>query len=109
MTRPTHHTQAPRAAFPQVSTLACYRNVSAHQLRGMAIEPDRQGEGIGAHLLAAGIERCAAAGSELVWAHARSTALDFYVRHGFTVSGDEYIEPATGLAHVDVVRAVGPT
>jgi [ribosomal protein S5]-alanine N-acetyltransferase len=84
-------------------------DVSAHQLRGMAIEPDRQGEGIGAHLLAAGIERCVAAGSELVWAHARSTALDFYLRHGFAVSGEEYTEAATGLAHVDVVRPLRST
>ena len=78
----------------------------AHQLRGMAIDPELQGGGLGSQLLGAGISACAERGSELVWAHARSTALTFYERHGFSVCGDEYVDPATGLPHVDVVRPV---
>jgi predicted GNAT family N-acyltransferase len=79
----------------------------AHQLRGMATAPDVQRAGLGSELLAAGITACGDRGSEIVWAHARSTALAFYERHGFTVCGDEYVEGATGLAHVDVVRSIG--
>ena len=79
---------------------------SAHQLRGMAIEPALQGSGIGSRLLAAGIERCASAGSALVWDRARTSALDFYLRHGFEIDGDEYVDPTTGLPHVDVFRTI---
>lgn len=82
--------------------------VPAHQLRGMAIEPGLQGQGIGTLLLAAGIDRCAALGDGVVWAHARSTALDFYLRRGFTTYGDEYVDPTTGLAHIDVRFDVAP-
>ena len=78
----------------------------AHQLRGMAIEPALQGSGVGSLLLAAGLAACAERGSEVVWAHARSTALAFYEGHGFVVYGEDYAEAATGLAHVDVVRTL---
>jgi predicted GNAT family N-acyltransferase len=80
---------------------------SAHQLRGMAIEPALQGSGIGSRLLLAGLDACRGRGSDVVWAHARSTALAFYAQHGFAVCGDEYVEEATGLPHVDVVTTLG--
>ncbi len=83
-------------------------DLSAHQLRGMAIGPALQGTGIGSRLLAAGIDRCASAGSALVWARARTSALEFYVRHGFELDGDEYVDPTTGLPHIDVFRATQP-
>jgi predicted GNAT family N-acyltransferase len=78
----------------------------AHQLRGMAIEPELQGTGVGSKLLLAGLTACAELGSREVWAHARSTALAFYERYDFVVCGEEYIEDATGLAHVDVVKVL---
>ena len=78
----------------------------AHQLRGMATAPGLQGGGLGSELLEAGISACGERGSAIVWAHARSTALAFYERHGFAVCGDEHIDPATGLPHIDVRRAV---
>ena len=74
------------------------------QLRGMATAPDHRGTGISAALLAAGIDRVAAAGFELVWAHARVAALSFYVRHGFSPIGDEYVDSTTGLLHRDILR-----
>jgi predicted GNAT family N-acyltransferase len=85
-------------------------DVPAHQLRGMATAPELQGGGLGSRLLAAGVSACRDRGSELVWAHARSTALAFYERHGFTVCGDEYVDPTTGLPHIDVsVQVVSDT
>lgn len=74
------------------------------QLRGMATSPERRGTGISADLLAAGIDRCRTSGVELVWARARVAALSFYVRHGFESIGDEYTDPTTGLAHIDILR-----
>jgi phosphoribosylformimino-5-aminoimidazole carboxamide ribotide isomerase len=69
------------------------------QLRGMAVEPSRQGEGLATGLLEAAYERLRALGVEQLWAHARDTALSFYTRAGFTVVGEGFVTPDTGLAH----------
>jgi len=74
------------------------------QLRGMAVDPAVQGRGAGTVLLAAGLERAVAAGTDVVWANARDTALAFYARHGFSVVGDGFVDAATGLAHHRIRR-----
>jgi hypothetical protein len=78
----------------------------AFQVRGMATVDSRRGEGLGARLLGAGIERCRSAGATLVWARARDTALPFYVRHGFASVGSGYFDLTTGLPHHDVIREI---
>ena len=69
------------------------------QLRGMAVEPSRQGEGLATGLLEGAYERLRGLGVGLLWAHARDTALSFYTRAGFTVVGDGFVTPDTGLPH----------
>lgn len=69
------------------------------QLRGMVTNPAVQGSGLGSMLLRAGVERARAAGTAVVWANARSSAVDFYVAHGFSVEGPEFATADTGLAH----------
>jgi GNAT superfamily N-acetyltransferase len=71
----------------------------AWQLRGMAVEPARQGHGLGAALLDAALEHLRAVGAEVLWANARDSALGFYVGHGMTVEGDGFVQPDTGLPH----------
>jgi len=73
------------------------------QLRGMASEPALQGQGIGAALLRAGLDRAHQRGATRVWARARCTAVPFYVANGFEVVGDEFIDGTTGLPHRIVV------
>ena len=73
------------------------------QLRGMASEPALQGQGLGAALLRAGLDRAHDQGTARVWARARSTALAFYVANGFDVVGDEFVDGTTGLPHRIVV------
>jgi GNAT superfamily N-acetyltransferase len=77
---------------------------AAIQLRGMATAHAAQGTGIGALLLNAGCARYGAAGERLVWARARDAALSFYVRNGFEIEGDGFIDHATQLPHHLVVR-----
>ena len=69
------------------------------QLRGMATVPELAGTGLGSRLVAAGVERCRARGDAAVWANARVTAIGFYERAGFTVSGPTFETPDTGLPH----------
>ena len=76
----------------------------AVQLRGMATARHLQGSGLGGLLLRAGCERSAASGAQLVWARARDAALAFYLRHGFEVEREGFIDEATQLPHHLVVR-----
>ena len=85
------------------------------RLRGMAVEPGRQGTGLGALLLDAVVARTRALGAEVLWAAGRDSALGFYQRHGWVVVGEGY--PAADdlphhtvvldLASVEVERGVG--
>ena len=79
---------------------------SSYQLRGMATAIDWQSRGLGARLIADGLERLETRGATHVWANARDAALDFYRRRGFGVEGDGFIEPVTALPHHVVVRPV---
>ncbi len=75
----------------------------ATQLRGMAVNPDRQGRGVGRLLLTVAIERIRANGSNVLWANARDSALDFYQAVGMTVVGEGFFTADTGLPHHVVV------
>jgi N-acetylglutamate synthase-like GNAT family acetyltransferase len=72
------------------------RGERAWQLRGMAVEPDVQGQGAGRAVLAAGIERLRSAGAQRLWANGRDTALGFYQRMGFQVGEAVVLH---GMAH----------
>lgn len=80
--------------------------VPAVQLRGMATANGLQGRGIGGTLVEAGCARAATTDAELVWARARDAALAFYMRHGFVVRGDGFVDDVTGLPHHLVVRPI---
>jgi predicted GNAT family N-acyltransferase len=76
----------------------------AVQLRGMAVNGDARGQGLGAALVAAGIERARARGARVAWANARDTALRFYNANGFATVGDGFVTSDTRLPHHRVVR-----
>ncbi len=79
------------------------------RLRGMAVEPQRQGTGMGAVLLDAVVARVHDLGGQAVWAAARDDALGFYLRQGWAVEGRGYLA-AGGLPHHTVVLdLVAPT
>jgi GNAT superfamily N-acetyltransferase len=98
-----------RGAIVAVSTWAprpCPADpgVPGVQLRGMATARHRQGSGIGGLLVESGVRRAFDDGAEVVWARARDAALAFYVRHGFEVVGDGFVDEATQLPHHLIVR-----
>jgi GNAT superfamily N-acetyltransferase len=68
-------------------------------LRGMAVEPDLQGTGIGRQVLDEAIGRARREGFELLWAKARDSAVGFYERLGLRTVGDGFATPETGLPH----------
>lgn len=66
------------------------------RLRGMASEPALRGRGYGALALAAALDHAREHGARRVWCNARTGALGFYVKHGFTVVGEEFELPDAG-------------
>src|SRR3954447_7612081 len=71
----------------------------AWRLRGMAGDPSRPGSGAGAQVLSRAGAAAREAGAPLIWANARTTALGFYLRHGWQVAGEEFLASDTGLPH----------
>jgi GNAT superfamily N-acetyltransferase len=69
----------------------------------MAVEPGRQGSGVGARVLAEAVAAARAAAAPLMWANGRSSALGFYQRHGWRVAGAEFTASDTGLPHHPIV------
>ena len=70
--------------------------VPAIQLRGMAVEPDVRGSGIGRQLIHACVEFTRDNGVGLLWCNARVTAVGFYRKLGFEIVGPEFEIPDVG-------------
>lgn len=78
-------------------------DVPAWRLRGMATDPARRSEGVGALVLAALVEHCRDNGGGELWCNARTPARQFYARAGFTEVGEEWVDPEIG-PHVRMRR-----
>ncbi len=66
------------------------------RLRGMAVDPDHQGIGVGTALLARVRDFVDRSGGGLIWCNARVSAQDFYVAAGFVSIGEPWDEPGIG-------------
>lgn len=73
--------------------------VPAQRFRFMAVEPSEQGGGAGKALMAEVIQRARSCGDRLLWANGRDTALDFYIRLGFSVVGKGFTDTVSRLPH----------
>jgi GNAT superfamily N-acetyltransferase len=76
----------------------------AWQLRGMAVDPAYQGQGIGRLVLDAAIELVTATGAPLIWANGRVSAVSFYQQAGWQAVGEVFEYGPAKLAHLVVVR-----
>jgi len=70
----------------------------------MAVEPDRQGTGLGTRLVRALEAEVARQGFREITLHARDTAVGFYARLGYEPYGEPYFE--VGIPHQDMRRVV---
>ena len=95
----THHFGIVDGDGPPVGILSYFSRPSpyskaevAWQLRGMAVDPQRQGEGLGAELLLESMVqiRAESPASKLVWCNARLVAVEFYRRRGFVGRGEAF-------------------
>lgn len=82
-----------------------FANVDSYQLRGMATKSSCRGLGIG-NLLLASAESCAkTSGAKVIWANARSSAIGFYIKHGYNVVSDEFFIDGIG-PHFVVMKSL---
>lgn len=68
----------------------------------MAVEPGRQGRGLGARMVRTLEGEVARRGMHEVSLHARETAIGFYARLGYAVEGEKYLE--NGIPHQTMRR-----
>ena len=68
----------------------------------MAVSKSLRGQGIGSLVLGTLLEEARRQGHTRLVLHAQVTARAFYVRHGFIVEGDDFME--AGMAHVRMVH-----
>ena len=72
----------------------------------MAIEPERQGSGLGTRLVRTLEQAVAERGFREVTLHARDAAVGFYARLGYVSYGAPYVE--VGVPHQNMRRALRP-
>ncbi len=78
----------------------------AYQLRYMATDFDVQGRGLGSRLLTHALGVLAQRGVTLVWANARTSAVDFYLATGWRVLENSlHVSAETGIDHVIIHRS----
>lgn len=78
------------------------------KLAQMAVDPQRQREGIGRRLVIEVEKRAfAELGLERLYCHAQVTAVDFYSNLGWTIEGEKFIE--AGIEHFRMVSPGGTT
>ena len=75
-------------------------DISAWQLRGMAIDPAAQRQSYGRALLLACMEQVALRGGTLLWCNARVGVVGFYQALGFETQGEEFVIPDVGPHYV---------
>ena len=73
------------------------------QVRGMAVDPQRRGQSLGAALLAACVDHAQKHGAQRIWCNARTSAKGFYLRQGFVTVGEVFELPQIG-PHVVMER-----
>lgn len=60
------------------------------RIRGMAVDADSRGRGIGTLLLQSAAKHLERQGPCRLWCFARSHAVPFYIRNGFVIVGEEF-------------------
>jgi len=89
------------AAFDDDDMLGCcmltQQNNQTLRIRQMAVQNNLQGKGIGASLMSFAETLARDKGYRQLMMHARLTAIGFYEKFGYKVSGDQFIE--VGIPH----------
>jgi GNAT superfamily N-acetyltransferase len=75
------------------------------RIRGMAVEQDHRGGGIGSALLTACEAHARRGGGSRLWCNARIAAINLYLRSGMVIEGEQFDIPGIGM-HLLMSRAL---
>lgn len=81
-------------------SVACARVLVDGHIGRMAVLPEWRGQGIGAALLLQAIQECQQSGRMHARLSAQTHAIGFYMRAGFVVSSEPYLD--ANIMHVDM-------
>ena len=74
------------------------------QMRQVAVDEPYQGQGIGKELALFSEEYAKDKGFNLIYCHARAVAVPFYLRLGYDMVGDEFVE--VGIPHLHMEKSL---
>jgi len=77
------------------------------QLRQMAVDPNHQGRGVGAQIVASAERLAAERGFRRIVLHARETATPFYEKAGYVATGETFVEVT--IPHRIMVKPLAAT
>lgn len=80
-------------------------STSICRIRGMAVDPHFQKQGLGGLILEGLLEEAVRNKRSKVWCNARSSILDFYLRKDFLKAGEEFILPPN-IPHYKLVKTL---
>lgn len=72
------------------------------KFRQVAVDPDLQHAGIGKKMNAFAEQFCIEKGIQRIELHARKTAVEFYLKNGYSISGEEFTE--VGITHLKMFK-----
>ncbi len=81
-----------------------FQQESAWQIRAMATSRAYRGQGVGSLLLAAAENYARGSGASVIWANARSSAIGFYTKAGYSVISEEFMIDGIG-PHYLIVKS----
>jgi predicted GNAT family N-acyltransferase len=80
--------------------VSCLRIIDYHKIGRMAVLKQWRGMGLGSLLLLEAIEICKQQGSKIITLSAQRHAIGFYLKIGFKVISETYLD--AGIPHVDM-------
>jgi predicted GNAT family N-acyltransferase len=108
----TRHFGAIDEAGNIVGVVSVYRNghpavhqESAWQIRAMATSIAYRGTGVGSLLLVSAENYARESGGLVIWANARSSAIGFYAKSGYSVISEEFVIDGVG-PHYLVIKSL---
>lgn len=84
------------------SPMGCARLLPSGQIGRMAVLAQRRREGLGSMLLEAAEEVARKQQKDRVFLHAQVHALPFYIKHGYEITSDEFID--AGIPHRAMIK-----
>lgn len=92
------------AHAPDGTVVAAGRLTPAGQIGRMAVVKDWRDRGVGSALLRLLLEQARTRGMAEVNLHAQADATDFYLKHGFEIAGEDFME--AGILHRPMRKAI---